>query len=133
MALRGGKGNILYYGLALLVGEGDVIKGEDRRAGCGLQRADRGEVELRGMRTGGGRNQLARGGGLELFFHDLEVVLGTGDGALGGIDNPTHHKDRLLRTGDHLQQHDHIAQGEMPLERAPENYAVNAEEDNGHG
>ena len=85
------------------------------------------------MRTGGGSNQFARGRGLELFFHDFEVVLGTGDGALGGIDNPAHHKDRLLRTGDHLQQHDHIAQGKMPLERAPENYAVNAEEDNRHG
>ena len=124
MALSGREGNILHHGLALLIGEGNVLKGKHRRAGCGLERANRREIQLRGMRTGGGGHQFARGGGLELFFHYLEVVLRTGDCALGGIDNPAHHKDRLLRTGDHLQQHDHIAQGKMPLQRAPEDNAV---------
>ena len=84
---------------------------------------------MRGIGAGGGGYQLARGGGFEVFFHDLEIVFRAGDRALGRVDDPAHHEHRLLGHGHHLQQHDHVTEGEVALERAPKDHRINAQED----
>ena len=80
------------------------------------------------MDGAGGIDKCSIHRGLYFLLHDFEVLPRTADGALCRIHHPAHHEDWLLGHGDHLDEHDHIANGEMAFQRAPENDGVDAEE-----
>ena len=131
LARGGAEGHVPQHGGALLVGEPHVLEADGRAVGRGRGGGGR-DVEKRYPGGGGRRDELALGGGLDGLGHDVEVVAGAGDGALGGVDDPAHHEHRLLGHVDHLQQHDHVAQREVPVQGAQEQRQVDAQEDHVH-
>src|SRR5699024_10924607 len=120
--------------LVFFVREGHIVEFED---GLGNVIGKRQWLYLRGVELwfinpAGGIDKCLIDAGFHVVFHDLYALTRHAHRALGGIDHPAHHEHWLLSHGDHLNEHDHVTDGEMTLEGAPENNGVDAEENHGH-
>lgn len=93
----------------------------------------RGEIEIGDVGGVSGGDQLRVYRRLRGLLHDLEIVLGAGNGALADIHDPAHHEHRLLGHVHQLQEHDHVTDGEVALQGAPEDQPIDAQEDQRHG
>ena len=81
---------------------------------------------------GRGVQQGGVGGGLGDLVHRGEVVAGSTGGLLRRIDHPTHHGRGATDGGDQLDEQDHVADTEVPVQGTDEQYQVDGQEDEVH-
>ena len=107
------EGDMVDDPIGAVVAEDGVVEGDHRDARLGLADGRRGGLRYVG-RTG---------------LHDGEVVLGPGHGALGDVDDVTHHLHRLASHRHELDEQDHVPDAEVSLGGSHEDDGVDTEED----